>query len=378
MNLSLMTAVATRLVRQVVRDRRLLALIFLAPVVIMILVSLVIRTEERPSALGVYATGPMTLFIRDFVDKLDQAGFQAEELINEGDPERMVRSRELDAALIIEEDFLVKRAEGKAGDLRLLVEGADPMAEVAIMGDLRESLSDLVSGLPVLLDAECPTSCANGVNTTPPSVKIARLSGEGLDMVDFFLPGIIPLVAFFFGYLLTALSFLRERSGGTLERLLASPIRRHEIVAGYFSGFLLFGLLQSAVITAVAVWVLEAPNRSGLAPLTGLLVLVTATAAGLGLFLSTFARTEIQVAQFIPLIILPQVFLCGLIWPIEELPSFLRPVSWSLPLTYAVDSARELMIRGDLEAALTPIAILALFCLGSVLLASATMRRRIV
>jgi ABC-2 type transport system permease protein len=252
------------------------------------------------------------------------------------------------------------------------------MSEIAVLGDLRESLADLVADMPVLLSPECPSACAEGVNTAPPAVKIQRLSGQGFDLVDFFLPGIIPLIAFFFGYLLTALSFLRERSGGTLERLLASPIARHQIVSGYFSGFLVFGLLQSAVIIAVAVWVLKAPNQGGLLPLAGLLILVTATAAGLGLFLSTFAKTEIQVAQFIPLIILPQVFLCGLIWPVPDLPWFLRPISWSLPLTYAVQSARELMIRGDYQAALAPTAVLFLFCAASVLLAAVTMRRRII
>jgi ABC-2 type transport system permease protein len=371
-------AVASRLILQVIRDRRLLAMMFVAPVVVMTLVALVIRNDEKTYRIGIDARGPMSLFIGDFVTKLEKAGFEVEELMGEGDPRDPVRERALDGVLVVGERFLVDRAEGRPGKMVLLVEGADPMAELGIAGDLQESLADLVDGLPVLLDAECPAVCAEGVNTSPPEVDLQRISGDGLDLVDFFLPGIIPFIAFFFGYLLTALAFLRERSGGTLERLLAAPIRKHEIVAGYFLGFLLFGLLQSAVILAIAVGVLKAPNEGGILPLTGLLVLAVATASGLGLFLSTFARSEIQVAQFIPLVILPQIFLCGLIWPVQDLPEFLQPVSYALPLTYATDAAREMMIRGDLAAALPGSSILGLFCLGSVLLASLTMRRRVV
>jgi ABC-2 type transport system permease protein len=377
MNLGRILTVAARLIRQVLRDRRLLAMLFLAPVVVMVLIALVIRQEDRTYALGLHAKGPMALFTGDLIVTLEKAGFAVEEVMDESSPRELVRSGELDGVLIMGENFLVERAKGNAGKLTLLLEGADPMAEVGLAEDLNEAVADMMGAMPVLLDADCPAICAKGVNLTPPQIDIVRVSGQGLDMVDFFLPGIIPLVAFFFGFILTSLSFLRERSGGTLERLLASPIRRQEIIAGYFLGFLLFGLLQSAVIVSIAVWVLEAPNQAGLAPLTGLLVLSVATAAGLGLFLSTFAKTEFQVVQFIPLVILPQMFLCGLIWPVEQLPSFLQPVAWSLPLTYAVDAAREMMIRGDLSAAGMSVLGLAGFCIATVILASVTLRRRV-
>jgi ABC-2 type transport system permease protein len=359
------------------RDKRLFGFLFLAPIIVMTLISLVIRSQDRTYTMGLYVTGPMSLFTGDLVATLEKAGFTVEELLKEENPEQLLRSRSLDGALIMDENFLVDRAEGRAGDMILLLEGADPMVEAGIGSDLREALSDVVNGLPQLLDPECPRICAEGVNTMPPNLETRRLSGEDLDMIDFFLPGIIPMVAFFFGYLLTALSFLRERSGGTLERLFAAPILKQEIISGYFLAFLVFGLLQSTVIVSFAVGLLRAPNKAGLVPLACLLILVVATAAGVGLFLSTFAKTEIQIAQFIPIIILPQVFLCGIIWPVEDLPSFLLPLSWALPLTYAVEAAREFMIRGDLAAGLRPVLALCLFCFGSVVLATFTMRRRI-
>lgn len=371
-------ALMLRLLRQVVRDRRLLAMMFVAPTIVMVLVALVVRQDDKVYSLGLDARGPMSLFIGDMRETLQRAGFRVEELMPEDDARALVRTRALDGVLVIDEQFLVDRAQGKAGKMSLLVEGADPMAEIGLAGDLREAVADMVHGLPVLLDSACPRECAVGVNTTPPDLDVDRLVGAKLDMVDFFMPGIIPLVAFFFGYLLTALSFLRERSGGTLERLLASPITRGEIVVGYFLAFSLFGLLQAVVIVGLAVGPLAVPNQAGLVPLFGLVVLTVATAAGVGLFLSTFAKAEIQVAQFIPLVILPQFFVCGLIWPVADLPSYLRPVAWAMPLTHATAAARELMIRGDLAAAMPPALGLAGFCLGAVILAVLTMRRNII
>ena len=98
----------------------------------------------------------------------------------------------------------------------------------------------------------------------------------------------------------------------------------------------------------------------------------------MGLFASTFARSEFQVAQFIPMVLLPQIFLCGIIWPVAELPGFLQPISWALPLTYAVQAARELMIRGDVMGALPHLAVMGAFCIASGALAALTMKRRVV
>ena len=178
MSLSRILAVAMRLVRQVIRDKRLLAFMFFAPIIVMTLVSLVIRNEERTYNLGLYVTGVMSLFIGDLITTLEDAGFTVEELLEEEDPKQLLRSRSIDGVLIIDENFLVDRAEGRAGEMTLLLEGADPMVEMGIAGDLREALSDVVNGLPQLLDPECPRICAEGVNTMPPSIETERLTGD--------------------------------------------------------------------------------------------------------------------------------------------------------------------------------------------------------
>ena len=153
------------------------------------------------------------------------------------------------------------------------------------------------------------------------------------------------------------MSFLRERIGGTLERLLATPVTRGEIVLGYSLGFGLFATLQVAVLTTWALMHVEFPSIGlavglGIAnagnPLVAFLIAVILAlgAVNLGVFLSTFARTELQIVQFIPFVIVPQGLLSGIFWPVERLPDLLQPIARVLPLTYAVEGLRGVMIKG--------------------------------
>ena len=197
-------------------------------------------------------------------------------------------------------------------------------------------------------------------------------------------------------FILTAISFLRERVGGTLERLLATPIRRAEIVAGYSLGFAIFATIQVALILAFSLSGWSTPEGSigpriaiGLgipsagSPLLAFLVvlLFALGSVNLGIFLSTFARTELQILQFIPLVIVPQGLLGGVFWSIESLPAALQPLARVMPLTYAVEGLREVMVRGADLASRTlqlDLAFLAGAAVLFVVLAGATIRREVV
>jgi ABC-2 type transport system permease protein len=176
-----------------------------------------------------------------------------------------------------------------------------------------------------------------------------------------FAPAMVAFFTYFFVYLLTGVSFLRERTGGTLERLMATPVTRGEVVVGYALGFLLFATLQVAVLLA---WVLGQATVPAIGPLPEftlglgvasqgsallafLVVLLLALGAvALGIFLSTFARTELQVIQFIPLVLVPQFLLSGVLFPVSTLPEVLQPLVKLMPLSYAVDGLRQVFVRG--------------------------------
>jgi len=166
-------------------------------------------------------------------------------------------------------------------------------------------------------------------------------------MLDYIAPAILAMLILFFGFLLTGINFLRERSQGTLERLMASPVSRLDIVAGYIGGFLIFALLQTMIIFFYMAYVLDINFRGDLWQILVFQVVIGIGAVCLGTFISMFARSEFQITQFIPIIILPQVFLCGLLWPVEQMPDYLQWVSKFLPLTYAVSGLRDIMLGGQ-------------------------------
>ena len=176
-----------------------------------------------------------------------------------------------------------------------------------------------------------------------------------------FAPAIVAFFAYFFVYILTGVSFLRERTGGTLERLMATPVTRGEVVLGYTLGFGLFATIQVAVLM---LWALGSLHIGALGPLPAfsiglgiaangspilafvVVVLLAVGAVSLGIFLSTFARTELQIIQFIPIVLAPQFLLSGVLFPVSSLPSILRPLVAIMPLNYAVDGLRQVFIRG--------------------------------
>jgi len=177
-------------------------------------------------------------------------------------------------------------------------------------------------------------------------MTLIGLSFPRTSVLDYIAPALLATLALFFGFLLTGISFLRERSQGTLERLMASPVSHLDIVVGYLCGFLIFALAQTLIILLFTVYVLKVSYYGDLWQIFVFQVVVITGAVSLGIFISTFARNEFQMVQFIPLIILPQVFLCGVIWPVEQMPDYLQWLSAVLPLTYAVDGLRNIMLSG--------------------------------
>ena len=205
---------------------------------------------------------------------------------------------------------------------------------------------------------------------------VAGFSIADKRVLDGSSPGILATLTLFFGFLITGISFLRERTQGTLERLMASPTSRIDIVAGYLLGLLLFALMQTLIMFFYMVYVLNINYRGELWEILVFQVLMGINAVCLGTFFSAFARNEFQMIQFIPLIIVPQIFLCGLFIPVSQLPSVLQWISKFLPLTYGVEGIKALMLQGQSLLDIgKDIGILAAFAVGFLGLASLTLKR---
>jgi ABC-2 type transport system permease protein len=195
-------------------------------------------------------------------------------------------------------------------------------------------------------------------------------------VLDFAAPALVGALVMFFVFIITGVSFLRERTQGTLERLLATPVGRGDVLLGYLMGFLLFAAVQSLVVVLFLILVLNISYQGSLWHIF-LLVIVLATASvNMGIFFSTFARNEFQVMQFIPLVIIPQFFLAGVLLPVEQMPGYLQAIAKVMPLTYAIRGLRDIMLEGQgLGGIATELGILAGFAALMLTLAAPTVRR---
>ena len=178
-------------------------------------------------------------------------------------------------------------------------------------------------------------------------------------------------------FVITSVATMRERSSGTLERLLSTPLGKGDFLGGYALAFGFLAVVQALVATGFAIWVcgLDVAGPGWLLVVVAVVDAVLGTATGL--FVSAFARTEFQAVQFMPAFVLPQFLLCGLLVPRNGLPRVLELVSDVLPLSYAVDAMRTLTTQVDAAGDVgRDVAIVAAFAVGAIALGSLTLRRR--
>jgi len=189
-----------------------------------------------------------------------------------------------------------------------------------------------------------------------------------------------PLLAFFpltTVFLVTSIALLRERVSGTLERLLTTPLRRLELLAGYALSFGVLAAAQAILVSALTLGPLGLRVRGPILLVVVLAVCVALLGTGLGLLASAFARSEFQVVQFFPMVILPQLLLCGLLVARARMPSALHVISDVLPLSYAVDGMRHLSDQAGAQAGLwADITIVLAFAAGALMLGAVTLQRR--
>ncbi|WP_340559243.1 ABC transporter permease [Streptomyces sp. GSL17-111] len=167
------------------------------------------------------------------------------------------------------------------------------------------------------------------------------------DPIGAALLGIFPLTTMF---LVTSIATLRERTSGTLERLLAMPLGKADLILGYAVAFGALATVQATLATTVAVWLLDLDFAGSTWLLLLIALLDALLGTALGLFVSAFARSEFQAVQFMPAVIFPQLLLCGLFAPRDSMQPVLEAVSNVLPMSYAVDGMREVLQHPEVTA----------------------------
>jgi ABC-2 type transport system permease protein len=382
MNFARIMALAGRIIRQVLRDKRTLALIFLVPLLIMSLLYLVLTSTSsvptlaivRPTGAGSERVNKLLDGLLPSSDKLKTKNIHGDQVTN------ILNNGDADAALIFPADFAQQIVQKQNPTVQIVLEGSDPTVASA----MKEQLQGLTKQLNLLL-VSAQSRQGSSQPTVPNSPSLFMTTdpqylhgGWQYTFNDSLAPVFIGVFSFFFVFLLTSVAFLRERSQGTIERVMVSPLTRTELVMGYVCGFTLFALIQSLLILLFVVFVLRVHYSGNLALVFLVSALLTIGSVNLGIFLSTFAQNEFQIIQFIPLVFGIQIFLSGIFWPIAQLPGVLHPISYILPLTYANEALRNVMLKnasiGTIANDLTALLVFALLMIG---LSSLTTRRRL-
>ena len=196
---------------------------------------------------------------------------------------------------------------------------------------------------------------------------------ETFDRVGGPLVGMFPFTIMF---LITSITMLRERTTGTLERLMTMPLAKLDVLLGYGIAFALVAAVQATVTAAVAFGLLDLDVEGSVVVVVLLAVLNALLGMALGLLASAFARTEFQAVQFMPAFVLPQILLCGLLVPRDRMAPLLEWISYFLPLTYAYDGLQRAVAGGEPGRVALDAAIVVGVTLVALALAAATLRRR--
>lgn len=395
MSLRRLLAISRRIADGFRRDRPTLGLLFVAPIVLTALLGWVLAEQTSIDTRAVIVdldggpTGPRIAAALGQVAP-DVGHLTVTTTASAEDARVALRGDTADIAVVIPATFSDDLGGGGAPMLTVITQGINPAEDASHVAALQSAIARAASSLlPPGLTLHLPTIDHETVFGSPDA-----------DQLDVFGPVLVGFFAYFLVYVLTGISFLRERVGGTLERLLATPVTRGEIVLGYGLGFGFFATLQVAILMTWALMHVELPTVElpvvgtisgvsiglGIAnagnPLVAFIVAVALAigAVNLGIFLSTFARTELQIVQFIPIVIVPQGLLSGIFWPVETLPELLQPIARVLPLTYAVEGLRGVMIKGwglDDPTLQLDLAVLVAVAAVFVVLAVRTIRREV-
>ncbi|WP_423190263.1 ABC transporter permease [Alkalibacterium sp. f15] len=299
-----------RILRQFKRDKRTMALLILAPILVLSLLYLVFGDEGYTPRIG------LVDIPEQLTERVDLSGAEVTLYTLEDSALADVEAQVLDGYVSVE-----------ANRPSLTLEGSDPTINSAVLRWMQEAFSPL--------SAEQENQ-----------FEINFIHGdEDMRHFDYFGPVLLGFFVFFFVFLISGVSFLRERTRGTLERLLSSPLRKWEIVIGYVVGFGLFTVIQSTIISAYSIYVLGMMMEGNFFYVLLITLCLSFTALTLGILLSSFAQNELQMIQFIPVVVVPQLFFSGL-FNLETISGW---VSWIGPLTplyYAAEALRDVMVRG--------------------------------
>ncbi|TYR81805.1 ABC transporter permease [Priestia megaterium] len=316
-------ALIKRICQQMLRDKRTLALLFVAPLLILSLMYVLFNTEAVEPKLGTVNID------QNLIEILEDAE------INVTQYEKVTNEQET----VVKDDLdgLLQMTDGK---FELTLQNSDPSSAKALKLKVNQIAASYVQSKLMNKKIE-----KMDVLEEPIDTHYVYGNSETV-FFDVLSPILVGFFVFFFVFLISGIGLLKERTTGTLERLMSTPIRRGEIVAAYLVGFGIFAVIQTVIVVLFSVTVLDMVIVGSIWNVLLINLILALVALSLGTLLSAFAASEFQMVQFIPIAVIPQLFFSG-IFPLEGMADWLQSIGKIMPIYYAADALKGVMYKGQ-------------------------------
>ena len=322
-------AIAKKVIKELLRDKRTLAMMFVAPVFIMWLMNLMFSASTTVNVK--LATQDLPTGLVTKMDELDHVDVETYQDLDQA--KKALADEKVDAVISY-----------KDGEYQVDYANTDASKTTMTRQVLRTSIIN--EGTDQLLSRVKQALPQLKLDEKAPEIKESYQYGD--KNTGFFarmIPILIGFVVFFFVFLISGMALLKERTSGTLDRLLATPVKRSEIVYGYMLSYGIIAIFQTAVVVLAAIWLLDVEVVGNILNVIIVNVVLALVALAFGILLSTLAKSEFQMMQFIPLVIMPQLFFSGII-PLSSMGEWAPTVGKFLPLTYSGDAISQIILYG--------------------------------
>ncbi|MGX8793649.1 ABC transporter permease [Oceanobacillus oncorhynchi] len=381
-----------RICNQVLRDKRTLALLFLAPIFVITLLNYIFPDPDDEVTIAAVNVNDEVIDIledNDIIVKQENE-MDIQSYLEEGNASGVLEEKDGNWTLTILNDNPMDEGPAIQGSSQAVMETnlndlSDNIDEmISNMKDMSAGVEEMMEQLPpeiaenmdINMDTNIDTDIDSEIDMDEDPITVEYIYGdESNTFFEILNPILVSFFVFFFVFLIAGMSMLKERSSGTLEKLLSTPIRKSEIVFGYLFGYGIFAILQTAIIILYSVYILDMEIAGSITNMFIINILLSFVALGLGLLLSTFVSSEFQMIQFIPLVIIPQIFFSGML-NVDTMESWLQWIAPIMPLYYAGNAMIDVVLKGfTFGEILAPLSILFLFIVVFVTLNILGMRR---
>jgi len=366
--------IMNRVLKELFRDKRTLALMFLAPILVLTLMNVVFSSNSSTTvSIG---TVSVSKSVNSDLNKIKHVNVQ--KYADYASAKKDLKQNKLDAIIQkAHNKYTLTHANTDSSKTSAVKMAFKSALTESNMNDLKNNLltsttalkkvqKQLVTTSSALAKLQVQTAKANKQKSINESTKLPNQPQKetsvkhvsspqvlnkyvyGNSDTGFFtkiIPILMSFFVFFFVFLISGMALLKERTSGTLDRLLATPVKRSEIVFGYMLSYGILATIQTITIVLYTVWVLGLQVIGNLGSVVFINLILALVALAFGILISTFANSEFQMMQFIPVLIIPQIFFSGII-PLDTMADWVKGISYVMPIKYSGDTVSDIVMRG--------------------------------